>query len=256
MWTQTSACWPSHHHRAPNLTLGLCCSHGDMHESFDMGPEGEAADGSTQRNVWPDSSLLPSFRATSEAYYRQAIAVFRRLLPLFALALGMQDEHFFDDKSDRDSSILRFLYYPPQSQPSTATNDSKVLGIGAHTDYEMVTLLAQQSSGVTALQVKNTADEWIDVPPRPDSDFICNIGDQLAMWTNDVFISTKHRALNHPASDRLSIPCFCGVNYDTVIETLPTCVSDERPLKYQPVQAGAWVAQRLEETYAASKPSS
>lgn len=220
-----------------------------MHESFDLGPEGQAADGTVQHNVWPNATLLPRFQETCEEYYKQVLLVFKKLLPLFALALDL-DEHFFADKSTRDASILRLLYYPA-AKPGAEANE-KVLGIGSHTDYEIVTLLAQQSQGATALQVLNKAGSWIDVPPRTDCDYICNIGDQLAMWTNDLFVSTTHRALNVDV-DRLSIPCFCGVDYDTVIETLLTCITPDRPAKYPAVEAGQWVAQRLQESYAQSK---
>lgn len=79
---------------------------GDLHESFDLGPEGESADGSVQHNVWPNAALLPDFKHVAKTYYRQCTDVYRKVLKLLALSLGLE-EGWFEDKSDRDASILR-----------------------------------------------------------------------------------------------------------------------------------------------------
>jgi isopenicillin N synthase-like dioxygenase len=80
-----------------------------------------------------------------------------------------------------------------------------------------------------------------------------NIADQMQRWTNDTFLSTRHRAINPTGEPRMSIPFFLGVNYDTVISPLPSCVSAERPSKYPPVIAGDYVLQRLNETCGRAK---
>lgn len=45
-----------------------------------------------------------------------------------------------------------------------------------------------------------------------------------------------------------------GVDPDTVIECLPSCVTEDRPAKYESVKAGEYVEARLRETYAHSAP--
>src|SRR3974390_566150 len=68
---------------------------------------------------------------------------------------------------------------------------------GAHTDYGALTiLLAEKAPG--GLQVKLRNGGWVDVEPRPNS-FIINIGDLMAMWTNDHWVSNLHRVVNPPA---------------------------------------------------------
>ena len=47
---------------------------------------------------------------------------------------------------------------------------------------------------------------------------------------------------------------FMGVDADTVIECIPSCVTADRPAKYEPVKAGEYVEGRLKETYAHSAP--
>jgi isopenicillin N synthase-like dioxygenase len=144
--------------------------------------------------------------------------------------------------------MLRINSYPPQAVKS----DGRQIGIGAHTDYECFTILAQQP-GITALQVWN-GREWIKAPPIPGT-FVVNIADLMQRWSNDAFRSTRHRAINVSGAARLSIPFFLGVNYDTLVSPLPGCVSDERPAKYPPVIAGDYVLQRLNETYGGQQGS-
>lgn len=59
-----------------------------------------------------------------------AIRLGQSLFPLFALALDLP-ENFFDDKTTKPAAIMRLLHYPPQP----AKPLDKILGIGAHTEY-------------------------------------------------------------------------------------------------------------------------
>lgn len=60
----------------------------------------------------------------------------------------------------------------------------------------------------------------------------------------------RHRAVPPPAfTPRYSIPTFWGCDVDVPLIPIPTCVSTERPSKYEVVTAGAYVQSRLEETY-------
>jgi len=228
---------------------------GDLHEGFDVGWEDPVTlavrneGGLDGENVWPEG--LPGFRETVMDYYHAAIALGRRLFPLFALALDV-DEHFFDDKTTKPAAIMRLLYYPPQTEPLEGVNAQtrSVEGIGAHTDYECFTILWQDN--VQALQVLNPDGKWVNAVPIPGT-LVINIGDQLARWTNDVFRSTVHRAVNRSGVERYSIPLFFGSDYDVKLEAIPSCYSEQFPPKYPVVTAGEYVKARLEETYAHSK---
>ncbi|KAH9972006.1 2OG-Fe-II oxygenase [Lactifluus volemus] len=233
---------------------------GDMHEGFEFGWEtldescatGASAskagaldsrytnDGSMAgANVWPD---VPGFRASLLRYYHAAVGIGRNLFPLFARALDLAPG-FFDDKTRNSAALMRVLHYPPQTGPI----DERVIGIGAHTDFECFTILWQQP-GIQALQVLNTHGEWIDAPSIPGT-LVINLGDQFARWTNDVFKSTVHRAANRSGAERYSIPLFFGTDYDVLLEPIASCVSAERPSRYEAVTAGDYVKMRLQATY-------
>ncbi len=78
--------------------------------------------------------------------------------------------------------------------------------------------------------------------PKPYS-FIINIGDLMAMWTNDHWVSNLHRVGNPPqdavqSMRRLSIAYFAHANYDAMIRCIPTCMSATKPALHPPVLAG------------------
>lgn len=223
---------------------------GDVHEAFDMALEVPADDPDVLAgksmygpNVWPE---LDGFRPAMEAYYAQMYGLGRRIFRGFALALGLAEDHF-EPLIGKPMAQLRVLHYPSQDGPV----DERQIGIGAHSDYECFTILNQQA-GISALQVVNGAGEWIEAPPIPGT-FIVNVGDQMARWTNDVFASTVHRAINRSGRERYSIPFFFGPDYDTPIEVLETCVTPARPARYPTVTSGAYILSRFDETFSYRK---
>ncbi|ESK84794.1 2og-fe oxygenase [Moniliophthora roreri MCA 2997] len=222
---------------------------GDLQEGFEFGWENldGVADSSrkddgimTGANVWP--SELPDFRAAALQYYHSLVDLGKLLFPIFALALNIE-ENFFEDKIRNSAALMRILHYPNQE----SSVDDGVLGIGAHTDWECFTILWQEP-GIQALQVLNAQKEWINAPPIPGT-FVVNLGDQFARWTNDVFKSTVHRVINKSGARRYSIPLFFGTDYDVKLEPIPSCVSTDRPPKYEVVTAGEYVKSRLQATY-------
>ncbi|KAK0222154.1 hypothetical protein IW262DRAFT_960185 [Armillaria fumosa] len=224
---------------------------GDLQEGFEFGlepvePQPQGQDESSDdgvmagANIWP--SQLPEFRRAALQYYHDAVNLGKKLFPLFALALELP-ANFFEDKTRHSAALMRMLHYPPQTGPV----DGRVLGIGAHTDWECFTILWQEP-GIQALQVLNSNKEWIDAPPIPGT-MVINLGDQLARWTNDVFKSTVHRAINRSGVRRYSIPLFFGTDYGVKLEPIPSCVSTERPMKYEVITAGEYVKAKLKATY-------
>ena len=152
------------------------------------------------------------------AYYAVMADLGRTLSRGFALALDLPED-FFAAKLDRPTAILRLLHYPP-GDPIPDPGRLPVSGCGAHSDYGYLTILAQDSQG--GLQVETRARSWIDVPPVANA-FVCNIGEMMALWTNNRFRATPHRVVRLAPAARFSVPFFLHPNHDVLIETLPTC---------------------------------
>ena len=186
-------------------------------------------------NRWPERP--PELRDTFTAYFRAMERLAADLMRLFAVALDLP-EGYFADKIDRQCGSLRLINYPAQE----AGPADGQLRAGAHTDYGSLTILhAEDRPG--GLQVRRTDGAWIDVRPRPDC-FVVNIGDLMAMWTNDRWVSTLHRVGNPPRTDaavsrRISLVFFHQPNYDAVIECLPSCLAPGATPRHPPITSGA-----------------
>jgi isopenicillin N synthase-like dioxygenase len=79
--------------------------------------------------------------------------------------------------------------------------------------------------------------------------FAVNIGDLMAEWTNDVWVSTLHRVANPPPEkaheSKTSLILFHQPNYDAVVECIPSCCSAERPAKYSRTTSGEHVTMKV-----------
>ncbi|HUO23190.1 MAG TPA: 2-oxoglutarate and iron-dependent oxygenase domain-containing protein [Caulobacteraceae bacterium] len=212
----------------------------DVNESFNIGlelPPGDPAladPGSGYGpNLWPD---LPGWREQMLGYFDACLDLGRLIHRGFCLDLGLPED-FFADKLDRTLAVLRLLHYPA-SHGKTAPRQ---FGAGEHTDYGNLTLLTV--NGVAGLQLRKRSGEWVDAPHVPGT-FICNIGDCLMRWTNDIYVSTPHRVLP-PADERYSIAFFLDPNADADVRTIEGFGES----KYPPIRAGDYIKQRFDETY-------
>jgi isopenicillin N synthase-like dioxygenase len=220
----------------------------DVKEAFNIGLELAADDPELlarapfrAANLWPE---IPGFRDTMLDYFNRVWRLGRDLHRGFALDLGL-DPDFFESKLDKPIATLRLLHYPPVAKP---VSDGQ-LGAGVHTDYGNVTLLATDAVG--GLMVQDRSGRWLDAPIIPGA-FVCNIGDCLMRWSNDVYVSTPHKVVSPPGADRYSVAFFLDPNPDAIVACLPTCTTSDRPAKYAPITGAGFLRSRLEPTYAAA----
>jgi isopenicillin N synthase-like dioxygenase len=190
-------------------------------------------------NIWPDG--VPGFEETWTRYYRAMEELSLALMRLFALALDLE-EHWFDDKVDKHMTNLVVSNYP--DQPDALPKGQ--LRAGPHTDYGSLTILKTEDKP-GGLEVQDSAGRWIPVAIVPGT-FIINLGDLMAQWTNDRWVSTMHRVVNPPreaaiGSRRQSLVFFHQPNYDALVECLPSCRG--AGAKYAPITSGAHLLTKI-----------
>ncbi len=219
---------------------------GDHKESFNMTRERPADDPEllarkpfVARNQWPQ---LADFREPMLAYFAAVQALALELHRAIAVDLAVDPAAFVANFA-RPLTALRVLHYPPHP----GVFDGGQYGAGPHTDYGSLTLLAQDDAG--GLEVRRRDGVWVAVDPVPDT-FVCNIGDALMRWTNDVYVSNPHRVVNRSGRERYSAAFFCEPNGDAPIAAIPSCTSAANPPKYAPIAFADLLRSRIEPTYA------
>jgi len=160
-------------------------------------------------NLFPRQ--LPRLRPLVLGYLEALTSVGQAVLAGVALSLGLDAGYFAAGYTADPTILFRIFHYPP-SEPET-----RDWGVGEHTDYGLLTLLAQDDSG--GLQVAAPSG-WIDAPPVPGT-FVCNIGDMLDRLTGGWYRSTPHRVRNLTGHGRLSFPFFLDPGFDAEVPPLP-----------------------------------
>jgi isopenicillin N synthase-like dioxygenase len=196
---------------------------------------------------WPEERRLPGFRAFVTGVMRKSVALTRSLGEAFAASLDLP-EQYFDETYGRSGVTLVYNYYPPLDP---ATLEETQWSFSPHTDYGTFTFVVQDGSG--GLQVRNAAGRWIDVAPLPGA-LIVNIGDLLALATNDLYTSNLHRVLNVSGDERISVSFFVNPAGAAEIACLPTCQSPANPPRYAPVNAEAYVKALIEQYHRTGRP--
>ncbi len=236
--------------RAERLSLKLSAdSPADLFEAFNVGRSVEDYPGlgldelQYAPNLWP---LRPeSFEPGVMAWFDEAARVTREITAVMAVALGL-DERFFAGYQDHALEVLRLNNYRAPSA-ETALEQGPV-GMPAHTDNGILTVL-WADPGVRGLQILDAEGVWNDVIPEPGT-LLVNLGDLLARWTNDRWISPQHRLL--PPTDgegrlvrRRSAAFLHDGNADAVISVLPGCAAGEDPVRYESVTVADHLTAKL-----------
>lgn len=205
----------------------------DLKESFSGRPAQAAPDGAdaeaiafcTAPTPWP---AVAGFEAAWTAYFTALEALAGRIMVGFAAALGLPEDHFAPSHQS-PISALRALHYPA----TTGAALNKQQRAGAHTDYGTLTILLPQA-GSSGLQIKQ-GETWVDVTAPPDA-FVINIGDLMARWTANRWVSTLHRVVAKPDQpDRMSLAYF--LQPDWFAQIAPLDGSDT----YAPVESGPYL---------------
>lgn len=215
----------------------LTSGRSDLKEGIYFGSELPASDARVRAglplhgpNLWPEAA--PELRYVVLNYMAGASRAAAALMEGVSLSLGLPSGYFAEAYT-RDPTVLFRIFHYPASPPAQPGWDG-AWGVGEHTDYGLLTLLAQDRHG--GLQVKSP-DGWIDAPPIEGA-LVCNIGDMLERLTGGRFRSTPHRVLNVSGEDRLSFPLFFDPAFDAVMQPLPACAT--QPVRLDDNRQARW----------------
>jgi len=215
----------------------------DLKEFFQIGQF--IANDHPAKHLYPDNIHVPEvphFYQKGKELYQAFERAGTSLLEAIATHLDLPGD-YFTEKVEDGNSILRAIHYPPiTEEPQTAIRSEQ------HEDINLITLLVGASAG--GLQLLNTDNEWLDVTPE-EEEIVINVGDMLQRLTNNYLKSTTHRVINPPKHQwhvpRMSIPFFLHPKAEMDLSCLKSCVTDESPLAYQSITAGAYLDERLRE---------
>ena len=222
----------------------------DLKESFSIGPFnhesdeyhfGEAGARYFAPNFWPSNPK--NMQKVFEDYYSEMERLSKDLMKIFAIALGLE-ENWFKHKIDKHITNFSVIHYPGQEINKPRKNQ---LRAGAHSDYGSLTIV-QTNTDVGGLEILNKNGNW-DPVPWIDGAFVVNLGDLMAEWTNDKWVSTMHRVVNPPEDksniSKTSMTFFHQPNYDAIIECIPTCIKPGESAKYSKITSGEHVTMKI-----------
>jgi isopenicillin N synthase-like dioxygenase len=147
------------------------------------------------------------------------------------IGLGVGPRWFAEHLTADPTTLFRIFRYP--ARPA----DDEGWGVGEHTDYGLVTILAHD--GTPGLEVQATDGGWLPVPAI-EGTFVVNLGDMLERMTAGRYRSTPHRvrhAGGPDGRDRLSFPFFFDPGWDAEVRPVPGA---ERPAHDEGAGAGRW----------------
>ena len=196
------------------LTSGVPDGKEGLYLGEELGPDDPRV-----RGGWPlhGANLFPErpegLRDAVLGWIHAVTSLGQDLLSAMAVGLGLDERWFADHLTGEPLVMLRLFHYPPLTGEDGADRWS----VGEHTDYGLLTVLAQDDVG--GLQVRGP-DGWVDVPADPSA-LVVNLGDMLERMTGGRYRSTVHRVRNVGDRDRLSIPLFLDPVWDAEVRPLP-----------------------------------
>jgi len=204
--TRAGAAWRGWFPLGGELTSGVADQKEGVYFGEDLGPQDArvlAAWLMHGANLWP--ARPPGLRTAVETYVAEVTRAAAAIMEGVSLALGLPADYFAKAYLARPTVLFRIFRYPP-AEPGG-------WGVGEHTDYGLLTLLAQDRCG--GLQVRGD-DGWIEAPPI-EGTLVCNVGDMLERLTGGRFVSAPHRVLNASNQERLSFPLFYDPDFDATM---------------------------------------
>ena len=200
----------------------------DMKESFNYSNK------RMDSTLWPtEVKFTNSARASVDIADKLTLDILEKFDTILDSGTTLVDAH------QNPYNTTRIIHYPSYK----GELEHRQMRIGEHSDYGTITLL-WQINDVPGLQVQDREGNWHPVP-YVEEGVVVNIGDLLQRWTNDYFVSTKHRVVNsHIHLPRYSMPHFVDPEPGTIVKNLTN-----QPDKYEPIESLEYLNWRLAQSY-------
>lgn len=214
----------------------------DLFESFNSGHDERAgSDRLIQPTPWPVDA--PGFVAATQNYLAAMASMSVRLDRMFGDIIGIGD---LAERSTAGPDTMACIRYERRSDEANPQPGQKRMG--AHSDYTTFTILrADPVPGLEILTSGTSATtRWKSVIPDPGA-LLLNVGDLLAIWTDDAWPSTVHRVpLRGDGTDpmlRRSIAYFHYPDLDVTVQPLDAFRRSDS--SYSPVTVADHLGARL-----------
>ena len=213
-------------------------------------------------NKWPGEKL-PHFQSIVEQCFCMSQEISLQIMQAMEIGLGLP-RHTLEDRCKPAASEIRLNYYP---EVEVAKLDNNLKRTWAHTDFGIITLLFQDSTGGLELEDRRNPGTFIPVAPSDPngpSEMVVNIADTFQRWANDVIRAGLHRVETPPAlkskkdgvcPNRYSCAFFFKADRNTSAGPLPHFVTAENPAKYDEITALEFQNSRVEKLYSSHSVS-
>ncbi len=214
----------------------------DLFESFNSGPPPAAGNDSQllADTPWPHDEV-PALSTAALDYFHAASALASRLDVMVGEVIGAP---WLAERSGQGTDTLASIHYRPGPDGTEEAVEGQQR-MGAHSDYSSFTLL--DADPVPGLQIVDSTGEWIGITPDEGA-ILMNVGDLLAVLTNDAWPSVLHRVVPMSAGAapvKRSLAFFHYPNLDVEVATLPGFITNEHPEKYAAVTVEAHLTDKL-----------
>jgi isopenicillin N synthase-like dioxygenase len=199
--------------------------------------------------------LIPGFQPWLESFYDRSLHISFALMEALEIAMQLPKGSFLQ-KCQGHASELRLNHYPTITVKTL--QEGRTSRIWPHTDFGVITLLAQDDVGGLEIQDKDHPTDFLPVPREDVSELIVNIGDTLERWTNGFLqaglhqVTTPREILNRSIETvrpRRSIAFFLKAHRQMSVGPLPQFVAEKTPAKYEDITALAYQQRRTAIVY-------
>jgi len=201
----------------------------DLFESFNCASSRRASDDPLmQPTPWPDDTV-PRFEAAAHVWLAEMEQLASRLDTMLRDALGF-DLAAISQAGPDTMACIDYRPGPGGDEPTVKGQQR----MGAHSDYTTFTILA--ADPVPGLEIVGPSGSWMPVIAAPGN-LLVNVGDVLAMLTNDQWPSTLHRVVPMAAGAaprRRSIAYFHYPDLDVLVEPQPRFIITGEQSHYLP----------------------